>query len=299
MLLRSSGGVGIALHDLGGDGDPLLICHATGFCGRAYEPLAAVLAARFRVWAVDLRAHGDSTSPADGDFSWTGMADDALAAVDAIGVSSIRGFGHTLGGAVLLLAELARPGVVSLAYLYEPVVFPPDFRHVGDDNPMAAPARRRREVFDSRADALWRYAGRPPLGELRADALAAYVEHGFEDLDDGTVRLKCRADDEARTFEAETKMTIDRVEGLAVPTVVAVGERSGEPGPAAFAPDIAAAMRHARLVRYPHLGHFGPLQDPETIAADIISMSAQEPAGQSVPVGVSADGRRHVVDSTT
>ena len=61
-------------------------------------------------------------------------------------------FGHSVGGATVLLAELARPGLLDAAYLYEPIVWPVGFAHEGP-NPMAGPARRRREVFGSRAEA--------------------------------------------------------------------------------------------------------------------------------------------------
>src|SRR5947209_16113777 len=98
MRVGSSNGVTVAVHDLGGSGEPLLIAHATGFCGRSYEPLADALAGRFHVWAVDFRGHGDSTEPADGNYAWTGMADDLLAATDAAGVDRWFGVGHSLGG---------------------------------------------------------------------------------------------------------------------------------------------------------------------------------------------------------
>jgi pimeloyl-ACP methyl ester carboxylesterase len=270
----SSSGVRVAVHDLGGRGEPLILCHATGFCGLAYGPLAASLADHFRLWAVDLRGHGDSSAPADGDFDWSGMADDLLAAVDRLGLDRVTAFGHSLGGATLLLAELARPGLLEAAYLYEPIVWPVGFAHPGGSNPMAGPARRRREVFGSRAEALARYAGRPPLGLLRADALCAYVEHGFTDLPDGTVRLKCRADYEAATFEAETAVTVDRFSGLAPPLTVAVGRRGGDEGPGRLAAGLVEVLGQGRLVGYDHLGHFGPLQDPETIAADVMAALA-------------------------
>ena len=202
------------------------------------------------------------------------MAGDLLAAVDHLGHTSVAAFGHSVGGATVLLAELARPGVLDAAYLYEPIVWPAGFAHEGP-NPMAGPARRRREEFGSRAEAFARYASRPPLGLLRADALWAYVSHGFEDLDDGTVRLKCRAPSEAATFEAETAMTLDRVVGVTPPVTVAVGERRppGAPdrGPAQLAPSLVDQLGAGRLVRYPHLGHFGPFQDPETVAADVLT----------------------------
>jgi len=66
LTVPSSGGVAVALHDLGGTGAPLLVCHATGFHGRMYAPLARRLTARFHVFALDFRGHGASTVPDDG-----------------------------------------------------------------------------------------------------------------------------------------------------------------------------------------------------------------------------------------
>ncbi len=268
MRARSTNDVAVAVHDLGGDGPPFLIAHATGICGRAYEPMAAALTEAFHVYALDFRGHGDSTEPEGGDFAWAGMGDDVLAAIDLLGVEQIDVFGHSLGGAALLIAQARRPSLLRSAFFFEPIVMTAEYLS-GRTNMMSDAARRRREVFPSRADALMRYASRTPLGVWRADALAAYVEHGFEDLADGTVRLKCRPESEARTFECETKMTLDRIAGFAVPTVVAVG--SEEPTGAMFGKPIVDVMANARLAQYPHLGHFGPLQDPASIGADVLA----------------------------
>lgn len=285
MHVDSTHGARIAVHDLGGEGPPLLIAHATGFCGRAYTPLAALLARHHHVWALDVRGHGESTPPADGDFAWTGMADDVAVAAAAVAATDpgapLHAVGHSMGGAALLLAESRAPGTFATAYLYEPIVPPgpwPD--DVVLENPLAEAARRRREVFPGRADALWRYASRPPLGALQAASLAAYIEHGFADLDDGTVRLRCRAADEAATFEGSTTgIHAGRVGSVAVPTVVAFGDLDPDP-PAHFAPPLAAALPNGELERHEHLGHFGPLQDPVTIAERILLRTADAaPAG--------------------
>jgi pimeloyl-ACP methyl ester carboxylesterase len=272
--VRSTGGVELALHDCGGSGPPLLITHATGFCGRAYDALSAQLRPSFHVWALDLRGHGDSTSPRDADFSWTRMAEDVLAAVDAIHRGPVGAVGHSMGGAALLLAETARPGTLRFAFLYEPIVFPAGFVAT-DENMLAGPARRRRASFASKGEVLRRYGTRPPLNQLRADALAAYVEHGFAEATDGTVRLKCTPDHEARTFNAGLDVTVERIAGVAVPVTVAIGLRVEEPNPARLAHDIVAALPAASLIEYAHLGHFGPLQDPETIAADVLTLASK------------------------
>ncbi|MGN6695835.1 MAG: alpha/beta fold hydrolase [Aquihabitans sp.] len=273
MRVPSTDGVELELHDLGGDGPTLLIAHATGFCAGAYLPMVPLLAERFHVWGVDFRAHGDSTAP--DDLSWRGMADDVLAVVDALGGDPILGFGHSMGGASLVAAELARPGTLRRAYVFEPIIIPAAWNDSGPgQNPMSAAARRRRPSFASRDEVLGRYARRPPLGVFRADALAAYVDHGFADAPDGTVTLKCTPEHEAQTFEAPNKPTIEQVHVVDTPMVVARGERDGELGPAAFAGLIAAAAPNAELRRYDRLSHFGPFEDPDLVARETIAFLA-------------------------
>ena len=271
-FVDSTQGVRVALHDLGGDGPPLLIAHANGFCGGAYGPLALDLAAHRHVWALDFRGQGQSTPPDDGDFGWEGLADDVLAVVDDLGGGPIDAVGHSMGGAGLVRAEVRRPGTLRRAYLFEPIVFPGEFAGVNaNGNFMAEGARRRRESFASRAEAMWSYAGRPPLGYLRADSLAAYVLHGFEELEDGTARLRCAGEHEARMFEAGGSITTTDAAQVTVPITVAVGAlEEGWGGPARFAPDVAAALPNGRLSEHPLLGHFGPLENPPQIAADIL-----------------------------
>ncbi|QXC60812.1 alpha/beta hydrolase [Aquihabitans sp. G128] len=270
MQVTSTDDVTLELHDLGGDGPTLLVAHATGFCAGAYRPLAARLGADFHVWAVDFRAHGDATVPSTGDLTWRGMADDVLAVAGALDDGPLFAVGHSMGGACLMGAELRVPGTLRAAYLFEPIIVPPGFDAVAPGgNPLAESARRRRPSFPSRPEALARYASRPPLGAFRADALSAYVEHGFADAPDGTITLKCTPEHEAQVFEASGKPLISEMAQVATPTVVARGSRDRSPGPADFADHIAASLPNGTLRRYDHLGHFGPFQDPDTIAEDL------------------------------
>ena len=275
ISVTNADGERIAVHDLGGAGPPVFVVHTTGFCGRAYEFFAAGLADTLHCYAIDLRGHGDSPAPRSGNFAWDALAADLVAVFDHFQARPALVFGHSVGGAATLLAEVAVPGSVARAFLYEPVVFPEEYRHPGGDSPMAGPARRRREVFPSRAEALARYATRPPLGHLRADCLAAYVEHGFADLPDGTVRLKCRAESEAAVFSQEEAVTIDRMVGVATPVVVAQGTHRAGPGPGRAAPMIAERLPNATLRTYAHLSHLGPLQDPDMVANDVAEFLSQ------------------------
>jgi pimeloyl-ACP methyl ester carboxylesterase len=263
----SADDVEIAAYEFGGSGEPLLLAHATGFCATMYRPMGIELIDRFRVVALDFRGHGRSARPEHAEFGWDRMADDVLAVVDRIGVP-VAGFGHSMGGAALLLAEERRPGTFTGMFLYEPIVLPDDF-HPGGSNYMAEMARARRSTFPSRDDALARYASRPPLNTLRADVLAAYVDDGFVDLADGSVRLACLPEDEARTFESESKLHTSMVTDVETPVAVAVGHDEEGPNPARLGPGIVAALRRAELVRRPQLGHLGPFQDPALVAADL------------------------------
>lgn len=270
VSIASSDGVTIRLHELGGEGPTLLVAHATGFCAGAYLPFARRLADRFRVVGMDFRAHGASTRPAEGNLAWSAMIDDVLAVVDHLGGGPLAAFGHSMGGACLLGAELRRPGILERAFVFEPIVIPAAINVATSpgDNFLAESARRRRSTFPSREEALARYASRRPLDRFRADVLHAYVTHGFADADDGSIVLRCRPEDESATFDAPAKPSVEDMAAVDVPVVVAVGDQDTGPGPAMWCPPLAETLPAGRLRRYAHLGHFGPFQDPDTIADD-------------------------------
>ena len=58
---------------------------------------------------------------------------------------------------------------------------------------MSEIARSRRAVWPDRETVRASYASRPPMNVLEPDALAAYVQYGFRDRDDGQVELGVRA----------------------------------------------------------------------------------------------------------
>ncbi len=275
-MIASSGGVRIALHDLGGpksdSGVPvLLFAHATGFHGRVFGPLASYLNDRFRCVALDLRGHGVSESPPGTGLAWSGMADDVVAALDSsrVPIGPLHGIGHSMGGAALVLAAARRPDAFRSLWLYEPVIVPAGDVLPDGDNPMSEVAARRRDRFDSLQQAYENYRSKPPLDRLHPDALRAYVEGGFSSSPDGSVTLRCQPSTEAEVFrQAGTSGAWDSVAALEIPVAVVVG-RADEVGPGAFAPAIADALPRGTLIERPRLGHFGPLEDPAAMAEDV------------------------------
>ena len=88
-----------------------MLLHATGFHGRCWLPLAPALTDHFSVWSIDQRGHGSSGKAPDRRYDdWTYFVDDLFAVLDSLGLEGWRGVGHSLGGAVLLLAEQRQPG---------------------------------------------------------------------------------------------------------------------------------------------------------------------------------------------
>jgi pimeloyl-ACP methyl ester carboxylesterase len=199
-----------------------------------------------------------------------------LTVVDALDLppGQLLGVGHSLGGACLVLAEQVRPGTFAGLWLFEPIT-PPigGFPTPDGDNRLADGALRRRSSFPSISDALANYASKPPFNTSRADALHAYVRHGFVAGEDGAVHLACRPADESQVFRSGGgHRAFERLGEVRCPVVVACSEELV--GPAAFAPAVAAALPHGRLERHRHMSHFGPLEGPTVLAEAIREFAA-------------------------
>ena len=267
LLIESSRGARVALHDLGGNGPAVLLTHANGFCGLMWEAVARELGSAARCWALDFRGHGDSVSGPEEDYHWDNMADDVLAAVVALDPAPRLAAGHSLGGASILKAELARPGTFDRAWVYEPVTIPDIALPRDEVKGLGDIARMRKEVFDSRQAAYDRYSNRLPFSQLDPDVLRIYVDHGFRDLPDGTVTMKCPREVEATIFENADRAAFNRLGEVAAAVTVATSTDTDPP--AMVAPYIADALPNATLETFEDLTHFGPLQDPPRIAASI------------------------------
>ena len=270
-VIDSLDGVRIVMHDFGGTGAPVLLSHATGFHAHCWEPLAARLTTNHRVFGLDHRGYGDAETVDPAQLSWRRYGDDALAAARHVsllcGGEPVGGVGHSMGGASLLMAAHREPSLFDALFVFEPIVFPPPAPDAGPrpESPLPAGARRRRAVFPSFDAALENFTAKPPLASFHPQAREAYVRHGFKPTADG-VDLKCLPEHEARTYETGgTSGAWDDLPDIAVPTWVL----SGAPAPyqpSSFAFAVAERIPGATYVQYDEMGHFGPLEHPDTIA---------------------------------
>jgi pimeloyl-ACP methyl ester carboxylesterase len=274
MIVGSSDGVDVAVHALAGHrlaGDQaslpvLLISHATGFHGRCYQPIGDALSTRFHSIAFDYRGHGDTAQPANAVIDWVHYADDA----EAVALSLTRrlpAFGHSMGGACLLMVAHRHPDLFSQLVIYEPVVFPPQGApHAENPIPLVEGARRRRSSFDSFEAAIANFASKPPLSDFTSAALDAYVRHGFRQGDDGQVHIKCLPETEAATFQlGATHRTWDLLPEIHTPVLVLSG-LPAEDSPSRIAREVADRLPNSTYVQLDELNHFGPMTHPVQIA---------------------------------
>jgi len=264
---------GLRLHalDWGGTGPPLVLLHPNGFCAGLFDPLAQALRGDYRPVGIDVRGHGGSGRPNDlSACTFPAVTGDALAVLDALELDDVLVLGHSMGGAIAILLDERRPGIVHAALLCEAIAFPPGGMppSEGAPNPMAATARARRAVWPDRDTVFASYGSRPPLNSLDPDALAAYVRYGFRDRAGGDVELACAPEVEARCFEAAGEPdgamgAFAHLPDFAGRLVVAYGDHSNLPREV-FVAQAEAADAHSLEITG---SHFFPQEDTPRTAA--------------------------------
>lgn len=267
-LIASRDGVEVAAHDYGGGGRPTLFVHGTGLVGRMWEPVLDRLpAGAFRPIAVDLRTHGASRTPPDATCTDEDLVADLTAVLDAFGLHDAWAVAHSMGGGTTLLLQANRPGAISRSWVFEPIIFPRE-GSTEEQSHFVEATRRRRPAFGSRAEALARYGSRPPLDELHPEVLAAYVEHGFVEQPDGTVRLACEPELEGRMFEQFLRLGYGRLGEVRDDVLVAYGDATQEPS-GAWATRIADAIPRGTAEAFVGDRHFGCFADLDRVVASL------------------------------
>lgn len=281
ILVPSDDGVDLAVHELaGGPALPtLLVSHATGFHAHCYLPIAETLACSYHSFGIDHRGHGHSALDPGWHVDWSRFGDDAHVVAQRLASDGpITGFGHSMGGAALLLAAHRDPALFERLVLFEPIALPatpdqPDADAV-HRVPIVQGALRRRRTFPSFDDAYDNYRSKPPMASMTASALRNYVDHGFRESvdDDGApiVELRCAPELEAGIFVNARENGVWAVlPEIETPCIVISGHVE-EAQPSSHTRTIAERLRHAEYVQLDHQTHFGPFSHPDEVA-DLIA----------------------------
>lgn len=103
LWLDAAEGVRLRAIDWGGNGVPALLLHGGALTAQTWDYVCVGLRSEFRLFALDMRGHGESSW--SDDYSIRRLAADAAQAAAALGTPQLHVVGMSLGGVVA--AELA------------------------------------------------------------------------------------------------------------------------------------------------------------------------------------------------
>jgi pyruvate dehydrogenase E2 component (dihydrolipoamide acetyltransferase) len=259
VLTAEAGGRKISYAGVGADGDVILLVHGYGGDRNSWLFLQEPLAAKYRVYALDLPGHGTSAKDV-GDGSVGLLADAVVAVLDALGAVRAHLVGHSMGGAVALAVAARDPARIASLTLIAPSGFGPEI-NAGYLRGFAD-AQTRREL-------------KPVVGQLFADETLVTRQL----VDDLLAYKRLDGVDQALHALADTLLDGDAQRGDSAALVAAIGGviavsvvwgSADRVIPAAQAQSVAGAARH--LVdgagHMPHMERPGEVQAAieETIA---------------------------------
>jgi pyruvate dehydrogenase E2 component (dihydrolipoamide acetyltransferase) len=249
------GGRTIRYAGAGQDGEVVLLVHGYGGDRNSWLFLQEPLAARHRVYALDLPGHGTSSKDV-GDGSAGVLADAVVGVLDAIGAERAHLVGHSLGGAVAAAAAARNPRRIGSLTLIAPSGLGPEI-NAGYLRGFAD-AQTRREL-------------KPVVGQLFADEglvtrqviddLLAYKR--LDGVDAALHALLGTLLLDGDTQRTDTAAAVASIGG-AVPVTVVWGS-ADRVIPPAQAESVAGAVRH--LVD--GAGHMPHMERPAAVQAAI------------------------------
>jgi rifampin ADP-ribosylating transferase len=232
-------------------GVPVLLLHAWGESLGSFDRLLPLLSSTIHALAMDQRGHGAAEKPADG-YTLPQLADDVVAFLDAVGLTSAVLFGSSSGGYLAQQVAVSTPDRVSGLVL------------VGSPRSL-----RGRPSFADEVDRLvdpvdraWVKASLEWFPRFH-DIPAWYVE---DRVDDG-VGMPASV---WRTSLAGlcTAMPPTETGTITAPTLIVWGERDG-----LLSRDdeeaLAAAIPGSHLIVYDDTGHLVLWEQPERVANDL------------------------------
>jgi pimeloyl-ACP methyl ester carboxylesterase len=111
----------LAVDDGGSGGLPVVLVHSLAGNSTHWSKQLEHLRRTRRAVAPDLRGHGRSEPPKDGDYTIAAMTGDVAAVVDTLGLEKFVLVGHSMGGGVALAYAGAHPDRVAGLVLVDPI----------------------------------------------------------------------------------------------------------------------------------------------------------------------------------
>ncbi|MBI2170200.1 MAG: alpha/beta hydrolase [Actinobacteria bacterium] len=257
MRVTTDDGVDLEVLVAGDTASPaLVLLHGFSGAKEDFTDHLDALATTHRVAVYDARGHGESGKPGDDAmYSLARMASDVFCVADALGITSMRLLGNSMGGMVAQHVVLARPERVEALVLQSTWPGPVPFDRAG--------AVKAAEIARSRGiEELHRVqAAADPL-TTPAHALLLAERPGYAEFGD----RKFLAQDPAMYAAVVLELFDqgDRSEALAAvrcPTLVIAGEQ--DDGALPGCRRLAEVISGARLEVVPDAGHSPQFENPD------------------------------------
>jgi 3-oxoadipate enol-lactonase len=232
-----------------GDAVPILFLHGVGSDKSVWARQLAHFGRSRRAVALDYPGYGES-DPATAGTTRDDFAAAILAGLDALGISRAHVCGLSLGGVIAIAMHHAAPGRTMSLVLADSFAVHPD-----------GPAIHERATNASRTLTM------KQLAEQRAPAILA--AGASEDLRDEVVRTMARVEPDAFRIGSEAVWLADqrdRVAGIAVPTLVVVGDHDTVTPPD-LSEELADMIPGARLQIIAGAGHLTNIEMPDRFNA--------------------------------
>ena len=97
----------------------LILLHGGVVTSRTWGPFCALLAHKYRLIALDMRGHGDSEWPRDGDSNHNLMADDLAKLITTLELDKPTVVGHSVGGMLLMRVMMNSPELLGHCLLVD------------------------------------------------------------------------------------------------------------------------------------------------------------------------------------
>ena len=257
---------GLRLHLLdwgeGGDGRPeLLLLHGGVVTARTWGPFCAMLAHKYRLLALDMRGHGDSEWPADGEASHNTLAGDLRGVRRALELQRPVVVGHSVGGMLAMRVMVSDPELLGAAVLVD---VGPETAYEGWKPKNEVTETHR--LYEQTEDYVTRNAPRLKRSEQH---MRRNAHHEFMRRADGLYQLKYDPRHPMGGPDESTMPGLPELEAMgsvAVPTLVARGERSWFLSREA-AQRLVATMPRAELAVIPDCEHMVYIENPAGLAA--------------------------------
>jgi len=240
-------------------GTPMILLHGYSDSWFSYSLVLSALARDRRVYALDLRGHGNSDRPASG-YAMRDLADDVVAFMDAKAIARATIVGHSMGGFVAQQVALAAPQRVSALVLMGTGTAPRNF--VGLDQF----EKFVKDLSDPVPDA---FARDFQMSTIQAPVSQAFIDRAVAE----SLKLPARVWREimAGLMAYEPAVALGRSR---IPTLVVHGLKDPYIS-SAEADSLAAMVGTTRVVKYANAGHAMHWEHPGVVARDVLAFLAE------------------------